>query len=155
MLRDTVWGVNTTKLSLALLVNCEELWVWQGRLARSTVKHGGMKRPSIAPTNSLESIKLAGASNCGWKRWQKSQCRWDFFDKKIQSQQEKLMQAKLVQLHHYQEELRMEDIVPSRHKVLCTVPKTHYSSQTDQVDSLLYTCRLNWSQNTENRDPEI
>ena len=48
------------------------------------------------------------------------------------------MQAKLVQLHHYQEELRMEDIVPSRHKVLCTVPKTHYSSQTDQVDSLLY-----------------
>ena len=35
------------------------------------------------------------------------------------------MQAKLVQLHHYQEELRMEDIVPSRHQVLCTVPKTN------------------------------
>ena len=37
----------------------------------------------------------------------------------------------------------------------------HYSSQTDQDNSLLYTCRLNWhssrkwSQNTENRDPEI
>ena len=39
------------------------------------------------------------------------------------------MQAKLVQLHHYQEELRMEDIVPSRHQVLCTVPKTNWDPQ--------------------------
>ena len=54
------------------------------------------------------------------------------------------MQAKLVQLHHYQEELRMEDIVPSRHQVLCTVPKTNRDPTFCEIGT----------PSSQNRDPK-